>query len=665
MIKKLLCLLQATMVLTLFSLSFVSCGDKNDEPNPGPTPGPGTEIKVTLPASVDVVKGEDCRIDGENTLQTSDLIYLINGGTIKSCPVTEAASDHFSFRLPENFEGGNYRVDVKRGDRRVQIGNLTINIVAAKIEIQPGTTIYGVVESAEGPIAGVVVSDGKEVVTTDEKGVYQMKSDKSTGYVFISVPSGYECALNGAFPDHYRKLVSSVSVPENQSFSLAKVDQNNYKVLFLGDMHLANRAKGGTASNADNTQFKGIAKDINSYVASNSGKRVYAITLGDMTWDLYWYSCNFDLAEYKKLLNEQLKGLAVYHTIGNHDNDMNAIGQFNAKNPFAVNVAPPYYSFNIGGVHYVVLDNIDCEKYVGGGDANRDNQVAGKIYAPQFDWLKKDLAYVDKSTPVVVTMHVPVYSDSKPGAFTARLYSQEVLSAFAGYNVHYVTGHTHRNYNVLPGNSGNTANVHEHNVGAICSDWWWSGAKTPGYLMAPDGTPAGYAVWDVTGKDFKYIYKTAGKGEDFQFRSYDLNSLSFSESDVEGGVSSKFSGDFTNMIADYRGTGKNEVLINVWNYNTNWTVSVKTADGKDLNVNHVSAYDPLHIYANVFKRWSSKDTSKPIGSTTKDHHFFKVVAPDADTDLVITVKDEFGHAWTENMQRPKALNDANYKIDLK
>ncbi len=500
MTKKLLCLLKATLVLSVFSLCLVNCGGK-DEPDPGPNGGGNTtEIKVTLPSSVDVVKGEDCKIEGENTLQTSDLVYLIEGGTITSCAVTEADAAHFAFRLPADFKGGNYRFDVKRGDRRVQFGTITINMVERKIEILPGTTIYGVVESAEGPIAGVVVSDGVETVQTDDNGVYQLKSEKESGYVFISVPGGYECALDGVFPDHYRTLVSAKDVPENQSFTLKKVDQSNYKVLFLGDMHLADRAKGGTASNMDNTQFKGVAKDINNYVQSNGGSKIYAITLGDMTWDLYWYVRNFDLSDYKEFFNEQVKGLPVYHTIGNHDNDMNAIGQFKAKNPFAVTIAPPYYSFNIGDVHYVVLDNIDCSKYVGGGDSNRDNQVAGKIYSPQFSWLAKDLSYVDKSTPVIITMHVPVYSDSKPGEFSARTYSPEVLAAVEGYNVHFVTGHTHRNYNALPGNKG-VGNVYEHNVGAICSDWWWSGAVTPGCLMAPDGTPAGYAVWDITGKD--------------------------------------------------------------------------------------------------------------------------------------------------------------------
>lgn len=147
-------------------------------------------------------------------------------------------------------------------------------------------------------------------------------------------------------------------------------------------------------------------------------------------------------------------------------------------------------------------------------------------------------------------------------------------------------------------------------------------------------------------------------------RSYDLNEISFSSSDVEG-LNSTMAAIFAAKIADYTGQKKNEVLLNVWNYNTRWTITVTTADGKALDVRHVSAYDPLHIAANVLKRWKGSPTSEPIGSTTKDHHFFKVTAPDADTDLIITVKDEFGRTYTENMQRPKAFGTDAYKIEIK
>ena len=44
------------------------------------------------------------------------------------------------------------------------------------------------------------------------------------------------------------------------------------------------------------------------------------------------------------------------------------------------------------------------------------------------------------------------------------------------------------------------------------------------------------------------------------------------------------------------------------------------------------------------------------------HIYGNVKADDADVDLTITVKDEFGHTWTEEMQRPKAFSTDSYKL---
>ncbi len=664
MIKKLFGLLQAVLMLSLLSCSIVSCGDKKDDPTPDPTPGGSTELNITLPASVDVVVGEDCRIaQGANGVVTSDLIYLEKDGKITACTVTEATEDHFSFRLPSNFEGGTFKVIVKRGDRRITLGNMTITMVKYKFDLLPTTTVYGVVEAADGPIPGVVVSDGVETTVTDEKGIYQLASKKESGFVFISVPSGYECQLSGVFPDHYRTFAGKANEPENQSFTLTKVDQSNYKVIFLGDMHVANRS-----ANNDIGQFRKVASDINSYVKSLPGK-VYGITLGDMTWDLYWYDRKFGPEDYHKTINEVLGGLPIYHTIGNHDNDMKAIGNHNAKNPFAASVAPPYYSFNIGDVHYIMLDNVDCVTY--NGDGSR-NHIEGQIYEPQWEWLKKDLQYVDKSTPIMVMMHVPVFASNGVNKFGKNMRDcDKLLAAFDGYQlVHYVTGHTHRSYNIVPENEITEGrNIYEHNLSAICSDWWWSGNMTPGLLQATDGTPCGYGVWDITGKDIKWIYKCAGKDENFQFRSYDLNEITFSlDKDVPLLTDAKMKLQFSAIINAYNGNqvGKNEVLINAWQKNSRWTCTVKTVDGKALDVKEVSAYDPIQIMACTAKRMNSAScTDAPIGTAQNRHHFYKVVAPDADTDLIITVKDEFGHTWTETMERPKKFDVATYKIDIK
>ena len=526
--------------------------------------------------------------------------------------------------------------------------------------------MYGVVESAEGPIEGVVVSDGVLTTTTDAKGVYQLKSAKESGFVFMSVPSGYEPPKNGAFPEHYKPLVLAKDMPESASFTLNKVDQTNYKVIFIGDMHVTNRKYDKVEVYP---QFKAVATEINNYAKSLPGK-VYGITLGDMTWDLYWYSSKYDLNDYAKSLNELITAMPVYHTIGNHDNDMNGAG-LGAKNPFITTVAPPYYSFNIGGVHYVVLDNINTSKYVlNGGEDNRTDDVmeCGVLYDPQVKWIAEDLKYVDKSTPIIVTMHVPIHQPTAPNTFVKEMKdADKVLAAFDGYNVHYVTGHTHRSYNVVPEDAVTAGrNIYEHNLSAICSDWWWSGRLTPGLLQATDGTPSGYGVWDITGKDMKWIYKCTGMDEDFQFRAYDLNKIKFSLDDVPLLKNQSMINRFNKIIAAYNGSqiGKNEVLINVWGMNSRWKVEVKTKDGQVLDGKFVSAYDPIQILANTVKRFNDNVTSAPMGAAQERDHFYKVVAPDADTDLIITVKDEFGHSWTETMERPKAFTIENYKINI-
>ena len=47
--------------------------------------------------------------------------------------------------------------------------------------------------------------------------------------------------------------------------------------------------------------------------------------------DLYWYSNKYELADYLKTVNEAFKDLQIFHTMGNHDNDMNATSDFDAE----------------------------------------------------------------------------------------------------------------------------------------------------------------------------------------------------------------------------------------------------------------------------------------------------------------------------------------------
>ena len=648
------------LLLALIAVSqLFACGGSDDEK----TPADNFDVQFTVPGSVDVTEGGECTFavsgGGKSPLTTDTFILESDAGISYVCPIVNTTSDSFTVRLADGCETGYYKVFVKRDARKKSFGRIYINIVE-DIDFKPdaGTTVYGIVSSAGVGVENVVVSDGAEVTVTNEKGIYQLKSAKKWGYVFISVPSGYEVPSVGVLPQFHRALKNSADVVERADFKLEKVDgQDSYKIFMLGDMHLANRT-------GDLGQFAPFTSDLTDYMTRHKGEKMYALTLGDMTWDLYWYSNSYYFPQYLNTVNSQIKNLQIFHTMGNHDNDFQTRSDYDAAVKYVDQICPTYYSFNIGKVHYVVMDDIDCSSY----DGSTSRNYVKSLSAEQLDWLAKDLSHVAKTTPVVVVMHAQVFYPTTSGfkidhdqVNTLRLF--DILD---GYTVRFVTGHTHKLFNVTPDAPiVDGHNFREYNSGSVCASWWWSGNLTPGIHIGTDGTPGGYGIWDVTGTDFQCLYKSTGWPEEYQFRSYDLNNVHFSMADVPlmpSDISASVKNAYMQYVNAYPQNNDNEVLINIWNWNSDWTLSVVDENHKTLPYTEVWAYDPLHIAALSVKRFNNAGLkSTPSFITDKFTHFFKVKADDADTDLVITVKDEFGNEWTENMQRPKAFSTDAYR----
>lgn len=648
------------LLLALIAVSqLFACGGSDDEK----TPADNFDVQFTVPGSVDVTEGGECTFavsgGGKSPLTTDTFILESDAGISYVCPIVNTSSDSFTVRLADGCETGYYKVFVKRDARKKSFGRIYINIVE-DIDFKPdaGTTVYGIVSSAGVGVENVVVSDGAEVTVTNEKGIYQLKSAKKWGYVFISVPSGYEVPSVGVLPQFHRALKNSADVVERADFKLEKVDgQDSYKIFMLGDMHLANRT-------GDLGQFAQFTSDLTDYMTRHKGEKMYALTLGDMTWDLYWYSNSYYFPQYLNTVNSQIKNLQIFHTMGNHDNDFQTRSDYDAAVKYVDQICPTYYSFNIGKVHYVVMDDIDCSSY----DGSTSRNYVKSLSAEQLDWLAKDLSYVAKTPPVVVAMHAQVFYPTTSGfkidhdqVNTLRLF--DILD---GYTVRFVTGHTHKLFNVTPDAPiVDGHNFREYNSGSVCASWWWSGNLTPGIHIGTDGTPGGYGIWDVTGTDFQCLYKSTGWPEEYQFRSYDLNNVHFSMADVPlmpSDISASVKNAYMQYVNAYPQNNDNEVLINIWNWNSDWTLSVVDENRKTLPYTEVWAYDPLHIAALSVKRFNNAGLkSTPSFITDKFTHFFKVKADDADTDLVITVKDEFGNEWTENMQRPKAFSTDAYR----
>ncbi len=613
---------------------------------------------IILPDKIECYAGEtlEFRVLSNRGPVSTDQVELSGAKQTLRMPISEAQGNRFTFVLDPNLHSGDYKMSIVRDGRVRGIGRTRL-IISTGIEIDPQTaTIYGQVAAEGKGLKDVVVSDGVLVTKTDANGIYRLKSAKTNNFVFVSVPSGYEPFSNGILPSVHKQLRASKNVAERADFSLLPVQgQESSKVLILGDIHLA-------ARHNDRAQFVNFINDINAYTAANAGTKLYGLTLGDMVWDLYWKVNSYGYDEYLQDANN-IKNLMIYQTIGNHDHSMYFPGDFETVAEYKQKLAPTYYSFNIGNCHFVVLDDIECKNATTdvddkGNPCYKREHVANLV-SDVLNWLEKDLATVSKSTPLVVTMHIPLYNQDGTYrlAQSAAQSLENMLDDFA--EVHLYTAHTHKMYNK---DKLSSKHIYEHNAGAICAAWWMSGYDTPGIHVCQDGTPGGYTVLDLSSSSPKWQYKPTGFPIEQQFRTYDRNCIHITSAKYTPSATSNFKAEFDALVGSPWKTASsdNEVYINVWNYDSKWKVEV-CENGTWKSATKVSSaiMDPLHLIAASAKRYDLNVT--PSFKTEVTDHFFKYKAESATSTLEIRVTDRFGNVYTETMERPKPFDIETYK----
>ncbi|MDQ2657315.1 MAG: calcineurin-like phosphoesterase family protein [Bacteroidota bacterium] len=633
---------------TTFSSTFLIGCDSREDPKPDNNRIQLREISV--PAEFNVIAQGDITLSGKGFADGDKFRLVLTSDAGQSYTIDLLSFDEASatFTLPESFTAGQYRIILVRGSEELTLGTTRINIVVkSNLRDKPGMTVKGLVYSNGVGLPGVVVADGYAVTTTDENGVYYLPSEKKTGFVFISVPANYEVPVEDNIPQFFKRLGGATTV-EQKDFSLTPTTNTKHAVVAIADWHLANR-------NDDLSQFaSGFLPDVNAltneYATANT--KVYGLALGDGSWDAYWYENNFALIEYKAEMKKV--NCPMFNVIGNHDNDPYVTNAWEAKKKYRDVIGPTYYSFNLGEVHYVVLDNIQYINTGGGPGVIGQRNYNDVISPEQLEWLKKDLATLqDKTAPVIIAMHAPLHrapalNESGEQVDSLSLNNGAALiSAMEGFSeVYVVTGHIHTNYTAKA-----NAAITEFNVGAVCATWWWTGRS--GYAnnhICKDGSPGGYGVFEIEGRNVKWYYKSIGKPRSYQFRSYDLNKVhitaaAFAPNSTDG------------LLEEYAGaysiaSSNNEVLINVWGFGPGWTIEVSESGG-NLPVTRVQGLDPLHIISYDAKRLNAGAVPTSAFVTDPTAHLFKVVASGATSPIEIKVTDVYGNVYTETMERPK------------
>lgn len=514
--------------------------------------------------------------------------------------------------------------------------------------------VSGTVTCGGRGVEGVAVSDGYEVVITDSDGHYSMTSNKKNGYVFYTLPSGYEPELIDGFKPRFWAPLDSPdpTVVEEHDFTVQRVDNDHHIVIFGADTHLARR-------NSDRAFFKkGFIASLKEEAEQAGDVPIYSVLLGDLTWDVFWTQNEYDLHDYMSDMKSWGYPMTMWPVIGNHDHDPSiaagATTDFDAAEAWREIVCPNYYSFNLGKIHYVVLDDIDYLNEAEEGETYSEGVVGSRNYrgavtAEQLNWLRKDLAQVDYSTPVVVCLHIPAWSISSSFYGYTRLDNTYTLcSILKNYSkVHFVSGHNHGNYTVHP---SSYPNITEHNLAAVCGTLWQSACLT-GHNVCHDGSPAGYAMWTAKGKALSWTFKPTGN-RNSQLRLYDMNTVRefYRTNNAMRAIMNKYpSRDNYSTIDD------NVVMVNVFAYDTDWKVSICEGDSL-LECRRVYAEDPFHTINYEVPNWNIWGNYSEFYATSRNTHMFKATAVTATQPITVRVVDSFGNVFLRSISRPHTFS---------
>lgn len=192
----------------------------------------------------------------------------------------------------------------------------------------------------------------------------------------------------------------------------------------------------------------------------------------------------------------QFKG-PTYHVLGNHDMDGISKEQFLSRvTNTGVAASESYYSFNLKGFHFVVLDgNFTREgKAYDHGNFTWDNTM---IPDSELNWLKEDLK--NNTLPAIVFIHQMLDDSKSKEQSVANAAEVRQLLEASGKVICVFQGHVHEErYNLIN-------HIHYYSMMAVVDH---EGMENNSYMIAgiyPDGTIAIDGYRRASDQQFKKI----------------------------------------------------------------------------------------------------------------------------------------------------------------
>lgn len=490
------------------------------------------------------------------------------------------------------------------------VGDYFHNNYAEKAEpMADGTTIYGRVTSTTGePLKGVVVTDSYNCVQTDADGRYALKSNMSkVNFVYISVPDGYKVPFRNGVPQIFRRIHRhSKGAAANFALEKRETPMDDYLIAMIGDPQMR-----GFNYDTSSEKFRDVILPDVVELSKKEGKPLFTINLGDLCYN--WMPAYDD---YLDIVAGS--GVEMFHVIGNHDFDQSTILETKLGTHFFEEyIMPINYSFTIGKIHYVLVNDINYAR------ANSKRHYGVGLDDDTVKWLEQDLSYVPEDYSIFICGHSNLYRKTNK-----NLNYKRYSALLAKFNkVYSWSGHYHINLGAdyegeTKDNLGNVIMV----AVARCS-----GNLRANRDLMTDGTPNGYMAVEVKGDKLEWYYKTIGRERDYQIRGYSPTR-----------------------------TGDGYVKACIWNYSKGfwsepewWENGVKVGNleqhkEEDLDAIAINlAAAPLVAKADPSVTWtSSKGKVHDYTKPSKSRLMFRIKPSEGVRSGEIRVTDNFGKTYT-------------------
>jgi len=384
----------------------------------------------------------------------------------------------------------------------------------------PGTTqtLSGVVfvdqnsngrrDAAEPGLAGVLVSSGTAVVSTDKAGRYSLPVRERSA-VFVVKPPGYtlprgEHNLPVFHRLHWPKgngeelryggVPATGDLPEHHDFALLpSVSKDAFSVLLVADPQVHNRTQIGYYE-------RRFIEEL-----STRTDFAFGVMLGDIVRN--------DLSLFEPYLpvNARLPG-PIFHVVGNHDIDYDATSLTTAVATFNHNFGPANYALMEGAVVFIVLNNVYTPLP---GETKAGGEYTGGLTADAEAFVTNLLPRVPVDRLIVLCQHIPfVPGPARPSAHRPAD-QHRLLELLQGRRVLALAGHTHTQWHSFLGEESGwrgTEPLRQWVVGTASGSWWGGAPDRDGLPTAimKDGTPPGYGILHLKGTDYRFEYRVPG-----------------------------------------------------------------------------------------------------------------------------------------------------------